>query len=271
MTLAASAEQHTIRCGPQRATTAEVGGTVRACTLVDRPLPQGYRYDQRFPDSRGTPLIPWPHRLAKGRYRFRGLEHQLGLTQPAAGNGVHGPTRWANWSPQDLSDQHATLGYVLPPQPGYPFTPHRSATYALQPWGLTVTTTATNFGDTPCPYGHGHELSLIAGPGTLDECELTVDAARAVAFDEYTRPGHLACLPGSRLDYRNPHHLDVTTIDHTYSELARDSAVGSGSSSALPTGPPPGCGWTTTIDTWRSTPVPDQQTAPLGAVWVSPR
>jgi hypothetical protein len=71
-----------------------------------------------YPD---VPLISWPHLPANGRDRCRGVEHPLAVTEPAAGNALPGPTRWADRSPRKSPDQQIILGYVRPPGPGRTF------------------------------------------------------------------------------------------------------------------------------------------------------
>ena len=72
--------------------------------------------------GRGQTLIPWPNRIAGGAYEFDGAAQQLPLTEPSAGNAIHGLTRWATWTVIDRTGPSATLRHVLHPQPGYPFT-----------------------------------------------------------------------------------------------------------------------------------------------------
>lgn len=43
----------------------------------------------------------------------------------------------------------------LHPLKGYPFLLDVQVEYTISEAGLTVTTTATNLGDGPCPYGAG--------------------------------------------------------------------------------------------------------------------
>ena len=47
--------------------------------------------------AHGAPLIPWPNRLADGRYSFDGADHQLALTEPERHNAIHGLMRWRPW------------------------------------------------------------------------------------------------------------------------------------------------------------------------------
>ena len=79
-----SGEQFEIRFGEHRATVVEVGGGVREYLVGDRPVLDPYPRDAICDGAHGAPLIPWPNRLADGRYSFDGVEHQLALTEPAA-------------------------------------------------------------------------------------------------------------------------------------------------------------------------------------------
>jgi len=61
----------------------------------------------------------------------------------------------------------------LHPLKGYPFLLDVQVEYTVSHQaGLTVTTTATNLGDGPCPYGAGQHPYLSPGTGLIDECTL---------------------------------------------------------------------------------------------------
>ena len=55
------------------------------------------------------------------------------------------------------------LEHDLHPQPGYPFRLALTIEYALTDEGLSVSTTATNTGPDPCPYGCGFHPYLTLG------------------------------------------------------------------------------------------------------------
>ena len=73
------------------------------------------------PKSSGAVLLPWPNRIAGGRYRFDGVDYQLPLTEPANGNATHGLVRWVRWTLARQDDSSVTLAHDLVPQTGYPF------------------------------------------------------------------------------------------------------------------------------------------------------
>src|SRR5689334_4679504 len=93
-----SGEQIEIRHGAHAATIVEVGGALRDYRVGDVAVLDGYRVDERCTGARGQTLLPWPNRLADGRYSFDGESHQLALTEPDKHNAIHGLIRWANWT-----------------------------------------------------------------------------------------------------------------------------------------------------------------------------
>ena len=71
MTFAPSGRQFEISAGDQHATIVEVGGGIRSYRAGDRDVLQPYPPGQMCDGAHGAPLIPWPNRLADGRYRFQ--------------------------------------------------------------------------------------------------------------------------------------------------------------------------------------------------------
>jgi len=70
----------------QRATVVEVGGGIRQYEVGDRPVLDPYPIEAMRDGAHGVPLIPWPNRLADGRYRFDGVDYQVALTEPEKHN-----------------------------------------------------------------------------------------------------------------------------------------------------------------------------------------
>src|SRR4051812_49890917 len=118
--------------------------------------------------GRGQLLMPWPNRIRDGRYSFSGRDHQLPLSEPAAGNASHGLVRWAAWTLEELSSASVSLTYRLMAQSGYPWTVDLHVLYDLSADGLTVTQTATNLSASPAPYASGAHPYLRVGDGGVD-------------------------------------------------------------------------------------------------------
>jgi galactose mutarotase-like enzyme len=83
-----SGKQFALSLGAQTAVVTEVGGGLRSYRVGDRELLDGYAIDQPCTGARGHTFLPWPNRIADGRYRFAGVEHQLPLTYRLGATGL---------------------------------------------------------------------------------------------------------------------------------------------------------------------------------------
>ncbi len=146
---APSGEQFEVTAGDYRAVVTESGAALRVLEHAGRPLLDGFAEDEMSAGGRGQLLVPWPNRIRDGAYSFDGRDLQVGLTEPARHNAIHGLARWASWTAQEHTATSITLGYRLMAQTGYPWTLDLHVVYDLSADGLTVTQTATNLGDQP--------------------------------------------------------------------------------------------------------------------------
>ncbi len=223
MTTSPSGEQFEIRSGEQRATVVEVGGGIREYAVGGRQVLESYPVEAMCDAAHGALLIPWPNRLGDGRYRFDGVDHQLALTEPERRNAIHGLVRWQSWAAAEQEVDRVTMACRVHPQPGYPFTVDLRVTYSLGDEGLTVTSTATNLGDRPCPYGFGQHPYLSPGDGSIDECTLQLGAATHILTDDERQlPIGSEPVEGTRFDFREPRRLGDQVIDDAFTDLARD-------------------------------------------------
>ncbi len=222
MALPPSGEQFEISDGDQRATIVEVGGGLREYEVGGRPVIDPYPVGAMCDGGHGAPLIPWPNRLAGGRYRFDGVDHQVALTEPAKGNAIHGFMRWRAWRALEREPHRVVVGAVLHPLAGYPFAVELSLAYELGPGGLEVATTATNVGDRACPFGSGHHPYLSPGSGPIDDCLLELPAATRITTDpERQLPTGREPVAGTAYDFRSPRRIGDLRIDHPFTDLER--------------------------------------------------
>src|SRR5512142_1735988 len=131
MTIPSLVEQFELRYGEQTATVVEVGAGLRAYECGGRDVIEPYALDAICDGAHGAPLIPWPNRIAEGRYSFDGAEQQLPLDEPESGNAIHGLLRWRPWSASERGDASVVLGARLLPLAGYPFALEVSIRYEL--------------------------------------------------------------------------------------------------------------------------------------------
>jgi aldose 1-epimerase len=220
---APSGEQYRIAHGDQRAIIVEVGGGVREYSQGGRPVLDPYDAARMCDGAHGTPLIPWPNRLAGGRYRFDGRDYQVALTEPAKHNAIHGFLRWRPWRALRHDPDRVVMATTLFPQTGYPFLLDVSVDYRLTGDGLVVTTTATNAGDRACPYGCGQHPYLSPGSGLLDDCDLELAAGTRIATDEDRQlPVGTESVAGTPFDFRTRRRLGSLHVDFAFTDLARD-------------------------------------------------
>ena len=226
MPFAASGQQFVISAGDQRATIVEVGGGIRTYRVGDRDVLQPYAAGQMCDGAHGAPLIPWPNRLADGRYRFDGTDYQVALTEPGKHNAIHGFLHWRPWRPVEQAGDRITMAATLFPLQGYPFSLDARIEYRLDRAGLTVTITTTNIGDRPCPYGCGQHPYLSPGDGLVDDCTLQLRAATRIRTDpERKLPAGTEPVDGTSFDFRRARQLGDLAIDYAFTDLERDAAA----------------------------------------------
>jgi aldose 1-epimerase len=216
--------QYQLSAGDYLATVTELGAGLRELRYRGRPAVVGYQPDELPPGAAGQLLAPWPNRVDGGRYEFAGASHQLDLSEPAAGNAIHGLTRWAGWQLAAQAADAVQLRHMLYGRPGYPFCLELTAEYRLRAEaGLQMTITARNAGSGPAPYGTGCHPYLTAGTPVIDEGELALPAARWLPADERGIPsGEPQDIAGTPYDFREPRPIGGTRLDHALTGLARD-------------------------------------------------
>ena len=225
MTIAPSGEQFEIRHGDQRATIVEVGGGVREYEVSGRPVLDPYPVAAMCDGAHGAVLVPWPNRLADGRYSFDGVDYQVALTEPDKANAIHGFLRWRAWRASQHTADRVVVGTRIYPMMGYPFCLDISVAYELGDGGLLVATTATNLGATRCPYGCGQHPYLSPGNGLIDACTLKLDARTRILTDnERQLPTGRELVAGTPFDFSTGKRLGDQKLDFAFTDLARDDA-----------------------------------------------
>jgi len=217
-----SGEQVEIAFGGQRAVVVEVGGGLRTYTVAGRELLDGYGEDELCPSGRGQVLIPWPNRLEDGRYEFDGHDHQMPIDDPDENDAIHGLVRWEAWTIGARRADSVVMEHLVQPQPGYPFSLRLGIEYALGAEGLSVTTTATNVGPDPCPYGAGAHPYLTLGTERVDSLVLRAPGRTMFSSDGRGLPTGASSVAGTEYDFREARPIGVTRLDTCFTDLARD-------------------------------------------------
>ena len=222
MTTPLTGRQVVLTAGSDRAIVTEVGANLREFTVSGRDVVVGYGEQEMPPASNGAVLIPWPNRLADGRYTWEGVEYELPLSEPQRGTALHGLVCWERWEIEQHDDASATLSLDTVPVPGYPFPLHVDVDYALDgAGGLDITVTTTVTGSEAAPYGIGFHPWLSPGPGSLDDAELGLDVQAWVPTDDRLLPTGVTPLPEG-FDFRSARRLGDTDLDDAFLEPVRE-------------------------------------------------
>jgi aldose 1-epimerase len=219
---APSGLQIEIATGDQRAWLTEVGAGLRRYVVAGRDVLDGYDEDAMASSGRGQLLLPWPNRIADGRYRFGGREHQLPLDEPERRNAIHGLARWAAWTVREQAGDSAAFALRLHPRPGYPFTVDLGAEYVLGGDGLTVTLSATNAGDEACPFGAGAHPYLAVAGASVDGSTLRAPGATRLTNDGRGIPTGREAVDGTPYDFRTARPIGDVELDTGFTDLERD-------------------------------------------------
>jgi aldose 1-epimerase len=219
-------KRYELTAGGYRAVLAEVGANLAGLWHDGRPVTVDNPPDGLPPKSSGAVLLPWPNRIAGGRYRFDGTEYQLPLTEPALGNANHGLVKWVRWSASEVTDSSVTLVHDLVPQTGYPFQLRLEISYSLDAdTGLRVQTVATNTGRSAAPFGAGFHPYLDLADHDLDSAELLIPAAVVLDTDERSIPTGSHPVEGTPFDLRALRPIGSLRLDHGFTELTGSAAV----------------------------------------------
>jgi aldose 1-epimerase len=200
----------------------EVGGGLREYSSAGRAVLDGYAEDELCSSGRGQLLLPWPNRIADGRYEFDGEAGQLPINELERGNAIHGLVRWEPWRVAAHASDSVTLEHLLHPRPGYPFALALRVRYSLDADGLSVCIEATNVGAGPCPYGAGAHPYLALDTGTVDDMTLQVPAETVLEADERGIPVSAGSVEGTPFDFGEPRLIGGLALDHCFTDLVRD-------------------------------------------------
>lgn len=208
-------EQFEIVSGAARAVITEVGAGLRAFEVAGRPYVESFDVDQRPPRGAGNVLVPWPNRTAGGRWEWRGQVQQLALSEPAAGNAIHGLLRHTLYRVGERTAAAVELHAVVAPQPGWPVPLDTAVRYAVDGGGLTVTHTVRNVGAQAVPFGVGAHPYLRVGAADTDDCTLTLAATTALPLAGGLPTGPAEPVTGE-LDLRAGRRLLGAEFDNAF-------------------------------------------------------
>ncbi len=201
---------------------------------LSRVLPDGSREDIITGYSgaagkvggQGDVLIPFPGRVAQGRYTFGGQTYQMDKNDKEGPNAIHGFLRQTLW---DM--RAAVAGGSDVSRPAWPPTPipairsrsARASPTASATDGLECAFAIGNLGDTPAPVAAGFHPYFTLGSELIDADTLHVPFESYLEFDDALIPtGRVLPVAETPLDFRQPRPIGAVPFNTCYLHPARD-------------------------------------------------
>ena len=210
-----------ITAGDARLVVDLRGGGMRALTVGDRELLDGYAAGTVPGASLGRVLLPWPNRIREGRWSWGGRDLQLELASPDKPVAMHGLVGWQPWAVLEQSGDAVTVGTVVEARSGYPFRLAAAIDHGLGPGRLTVTLRVRNVGTEPAPFGAGFHPYLAVGAQEDDaiaDAELELPARTELVVDDGGLP------TGERRPFEEASgRLGERVLDTPVTDLDRDA------------------------------------------------
>lgn len=207
----------------QKAVITEIAASLRALEIDGVALLQDYPAQSGPPSCAGWVLVPWPNRVADGRWTYDGVPQQLEITEPGNGNALHGLLSGAAYTVAHRTSDSITLAADVTGEPGYPFELATAVRYQLMEDGLLVTHSVTNTGSRDAPVAVGAHPFLRLGTVPTEELTLVINAATHLEVDDRLNPtGATTDVHGTRLDFRTGQRVGAVTLDDAWSNVGRE-------------------------------------------------
>lgn len=217
------AEPVVLRSGDTVASLSPEGGGLAGLTIDGREVVWGHDPRSLPVGAQGQVLAPWPNRVDRGRYHWRGRDLELPIDEPERSNAIHGLVRFERFVLAERDRTTARLVCRLPARPWWPFDLGLALTYGVVDGGLTLEVEAANLGEEPLPFGFGFHPYLIAAE-RVDDVRLTLPAERVLRSDERLLPIGEELVEGTELDFRAGRLVGAARLNHAFGDLRRDGA-----------------------------------------------
>ncbi|MFF2032543.1 aldose 1-epimerase family protein [Arthrobacter sp. NPDC058192] len=220
--------QATLGGRSQRAVVTETAASLRALEINGVALLQDYPAESGPPSCAGWVLVPWPNRVAGGKWTYDDEPQQLDITEPANGNALHGLLSHTSYSVADRTPDSITLAADVASARGYPFELATAVRYQLTEDGVLVTHSLKNTGNRPAPVAVGAHPFLRLGNVPTEDLTLFINADTHIEVDERLNPtGTTTDVRGTRHDFRAGQRVGAAFLDDAWGDVRREPDGGS--------------------------------------------
>lgn len=217
----------------QRAVVSPWGASLRRYVVQDRDgrdldVLWGYSGGGNKKGGQGDVLIPFPGRIAGGRYSFDGETFQLDRNDKEGPNAIHGFVRTLPWSVISQRPDRVRFSIGLEADTyaskGYPFSISIIVMYVLNSRGLSCTFEVRNEGQRPAPLGVGFHPYFSVGTERIDHATAKIPASGYLEFNQQLAPtGTIVPVEGTEWDFRTLRSIGTRRFNHCYVSLQRDA------------------------------------------------
>ena len=232
-TIGTADTEMTLSFGHQRAVVSPWGASLRRYFLIDAggqetDIVWGYSGGSQKKGGQGDVLIPFPGRIAAGRYSFDGEVFQLERNDKEGPNAIHGFVRTLPWQVSRTEANCVSFDIRLEAEQyrtkGYPFSLAIQVTYGLDDKGLSCSFDVRNAGTRPAPVGIGFHPYFTVGTTLIDEAEARIPGAGFLEFNDKLVPtGKVLPAAGTEWDCRAFCRIGEKKFNHCYVQLDRDA------------------------------------------------
>lgn len=222
-----------LACGQQRALVSPWGAALRRYYLLEEngsetDIVWGYAGGAHKKGGQGDVLIPFPGRVADGRYSFDGQPFQLERNDKEGPNAIHGFVRNLPWTTQQADSESVAFEVQWEAADyasrGYPFSLAVRVAYRLDRQGLICSFAVHNAGREAAPVGVGFHPYFTVGTALVDEAEARIPASGYLEFNDRLAPtGKVLDVKGTEWDFRERRRVGQRRFNHCYVGLARDA------------------------------------------------
>ena len=219
----------TLTRGDWRLVVAPYGASLRGLSRLGadgthQEVVAGYSGAKNKVGGQGDVLIPFPGRVAGGKYTFIGQTYQMDRNDKETPSAIHGFLRSVLWETEQPAPDEVTFTTNLHAgdHAGYPFSLGVRVTYHVTDMGMAVAFVIENTGDTPAPVAAGFHPYFTVGAGLIDAATLQVPFGATLEYRDLLPTGNVLPVDGTDLDFRAPHPIGAAVFNTCYLQPTRD-------------------------------------------------